>query len=106
MFKYETHCHTSPVSKCGRASAENTVCFYKQLGYDGIFITNHFLDGNINPEARALPYRDQIEYYFTQKNEANETAIEDALLENGFLYEKSEDVYIEDENVFVIYYNI
>ena len=50
--------------------------------------------------------RYQVEYYFTQKNEANETAIEDALLENGFLYEKSEDVFIEEENVFVIYYNI
>ena len=54
MYKYETHCHTAPVSKCGKASVKDTVSFYKQLGYDGIFITNHFLDGNINPEARAL----------------------------------------------------
>lgn len=50
--------------------------------------------------------RYQIEYYFTTKDETNETAIEDALLENGFLYEKSEDVFIEDEGVFVIYYNV
>lgn len=50
--------------------------------------------------------RYQIEYYFTKKNETTETAIEDALLDNGFLYEKSEDVYIEDEGVFVIYYTI
>lgn len=48
----------------------------------------------------------QIEYYFTEKSEANETAIEDALLENGYNYTKSEDVYIEDEGVFVIYYQI
>ena len=48
----------------------------------------------------------QVEYYFTTKNEANEAAIEDALLENGYLYDKSEDVYIEDEGVFVIYYYI
>lgn len=48
----------------------------------------------------------QVEYYFTEKDEALETAIEDALLENGFIYEKSEDVYIESENVFVIYYTI
>ena len=48
----------------------------------------------------------QIEYYFTTKNESNEGAIETALLDNGFLYEKSEDVYIEDENVFVIYYTV
>ena len=48
----------------------------------------------------------QVEYYFTTKNESNEEAIETALLDNGFLYEKSEDVYIEDEGVFVIYYYI
>ena len=70
MYKYETHCHTSPVSKCGKASVKDTVLFYKQFGYDGIFITNHFLDGNINPEARVLPYRDQIDYYFSDYEEA------------------------------------
>ncbi len=48
----------------------------------------------------------QVEYYFTTKNELNEETIEQALLDNGFLYEKSEDVYIEDEGVFVIYYYI
>ena len=65
MYRYETHCHTSPVSKCGKASVEDTVNFYKLMGYDGIFITNHFLDGNINPAARELSYIDQIDYYFS-----------------------------------------
>lgn len=46
----------------------------------------------------------QIEYYFTQKDESNESAIETALLDNGFLFDKSEDIFIEDEDVFVIYY--
>ena len=50
--------------------------------------------------------RYQLEYYFTKKDEAQETAIEEVLLDNGFLYQKSEDVYIESEGVFVIYYNI
>lgn len=50
--------------------------------------------------------RYQVEYYFTQKNEDLEADIEEALLGAGYLYEKSEDVYIEEENVFVIYYNI
>ena len=70
MYKYETHCHTSPVSRCADASAEETVLFYRALGYDGVFITNHFLDGNINPEARALPYEAQIDYYFRDYEEA------------------------------------
>ena len=76
MYKYETHCHTSPVSKCGRAAVADTVNFYKELGYDGIFITNHFLDGNINPEARVLPYCDQIDYYFSDYEEGVRTGSE------------------------------
>lgn len=46
----------------------------------------------------------QVEYYFTEKDEANETAIEEALLAGGFKFTKSEDVYIESEDVQVIYY--
>jgi hypothetical protein len=50
--------------------------------------------------------RYQIEYYFTEKDEEEESKIEKCLLDNGLRYEKSEDVYIEDEGVFVIYYQI
>ena len=50
--------------------------------------------------------RYQVEYYFTKKDEAQENAIEQLLLDNGFLYDKSEDIFIESENVFVIYYTI
>lgn len=50
--------------------------------------------------------RYQIEYYFTTKDEEQEEAIEKLLLDNGFLYEKSEDVYIEEQGVFVIYYYV
>ena len=48
--------------------------------------------------------RYQVEYYFTEKSESNEASIEDALLGAGFLYEKSEDIYLEDQDVFLIYY--
>ena len=50
--------------------------------------------------------RYQVEYYFTTKNEQNEASIEDALLAAGYLYEKSEDIFIEDQGVFVIYYYV
>lgn len=48
----------------------------------------------------------QVEYYYTDKDESKEAAIEDALLDNGYLYEKSEDIFLEEENVFLIYYYI
>lgn len=68
MYKYETHLHTYPVSKCGKASVKETVEFYKSLGYDGIFITNHFLDGNVNID-RNLPYEEKIDFYFSDYEE-------------------------------------
>lgn len=64
MFKYETHLHTSPVSRCARATVEQNLLFYKSLGYDGVFITNHFLDGNIQID-RSLPYEEQAAYFFS-----------------------------------------
>ena len=64
MYKYETHLHTSPVSKCANATVEDTLRFYKELGYDGVFITNHFLDGNINID-KSLPYEEKINFYFS-----------------------------------------
>lgn len=69
-YKYETHCHTAPVSGCAKASPVDTVRFYKAIGYDGIFVSNHFLDGNINQEARKLPYPEQIAYYFRDYEDA------------------------------------
>ena len=67
-------------------------------------------DGQDNFDADNTHYyrrnRYQIEYYFTGKNESIEAAIEDLLLDNGYLYEKSEDVFIENEGVFVIYYTV
>ena len=48
----------------------------------------------------------QVEYYFKLKNETDEAAIETALLSAGYQYQKSEDVYIQSEDLFVIYYTI
>ena len=63
-FLYETHLHTSPVSKCANFSVRENLEFYKSIGYAGVFITNHFLDGNIGGD-RSRPYEEQIEFYFS-----------------------------------------
>jgi hypothetical protein len=68
MYKYETHSHTWPVSICARVSVEESLAFYKEMGYDGVFITNHFLDGNINID-KSLPYEAQIAFYFSDYEE-------------------------------------
>lgn len=48
----------------------------------------------------------QVEYYFTAKDPDTEELIEQTLLDAGRIYTKSEDIYIEDEDVFVIYYSV
>ena len=68
MFLYETHLHTSPVSRCASASVADTVACYKNLGYAGIFITNHFIDGNISVD-RSLSYEERIRFYFSDYEE-------------------------------------
>ena len=74
-YLYETHLHTYPVSKCARASVREVLSFYKKEGYTGVFITNHFLDGNINID-RSLPYTEQIEFYFSDYEEAKQLEAE------------------------------
>ena len=64
MYRYETHLHTFPVSKCARATVRETLTFYKELGYAGVFVTNHFINGNINID-RSLPYAERIQFYFS-----------------------------------------
>ena len=64
MFKYETHLHTSPVSRCAGASVRQQLEFYKNLGYDGVFITNHFIDGNCTPAA-DMTYSEKMDYFFS-----------------------------------------
>lgn len=64
MYKYETHLHTSPVSKCAIASVRESLEFYKSLGYDGVFITNHFIQGNMTKPEGAT-YEELIAFYFS-----------------------------------------
>lgn len=45
-FLYETHMHTSEVSACAINSAKEQIKFYKKMGYAGVIITDHFVNGN------------------------------------------------------------
>ena len=47
-----------------------------------------------------------VELYFTKKDPALEKRIEDLLLGIGRRYEKSEDIFLDDQEVFWLYYNI
>ncbi len=61
-YRYEPHMHTAECSRCARATAAEQVRFYKDMGYDGICITDHFLGGNTTVPAE-LSWRRKIDMF-------------------------------------------
>jgi len=59
MFKYETHLHTAETSRCGKSSGAEMARRFAALGYTGIFVTDHFFNGNcaVPPE---LPWAEKV----------------------------------------------
>lgn len=65
MYKYELHCHTARTSACSSLSAEDMVELYLANGYDGLVVTDHFLNGNTTVH-RELPdgtYEQKVELF-------------------------------------------
>ncbi|MCM1523209.1 MAG: PHP domain-containing protein [Ruminococcus sp.] len=62
MYKYETHMHTSEASGCANSSGAEMAEKYKAEGYTGIFVTDHFFNGN-SCIPRKLPWSERIELY-------------------------------------------
>ena len=73
MYKYETHLHTSPVSACATSTVREHLEYYKQKGFDGVFVTNHFIDGNIGfDRSKPYTYEEIIGFYFSDYERAKE----------------------------------
>ena len=109
MYKYETHLHSSPASKCGSYSVRDNLEFYKKMGYDGIFLTNHFINANIGCD-RTLPYEEQVEFFFKDIEEGERIAdevgikffwgVETSCLGTDFLvYGLSKEWYLEHPEI-------
>jgi len=62
MYKYETHMHTCQGSACGTSTGAEHARFYKEQGYQGIFITDHFFGGN-TAAPRSGKWKDRVDHY-------------------------------------------
>ena len=45
-YRYDLHVHTYEGSACARSTGAELADFYKEKGYDGIVISDHFWRGN------------------------------------------------------------
>lgn len=61
-YKYELHCHTGCVSRCGRVEPEEIVKLYKSKGYNGIVVTDHYSPMTFTPNW--CPQK-QIDFYLS-----------------------------------------
>ena len=75
MYKYETHCHTKEASKCARWTSDECVRHYKKLGYDGIFVTDHFFNGS-NCVPKDIPWEERVAQYVSGYENAKKTGDE------------------------------
>ena len=64
MYKYETHLHTSEASACASSSGAQMAEKYRSEGYDGIFVTDHFFNGN-TCVPHELPWKERVEIFCT-----------------------------------------
>lgn len=76
MYKYDTHIHTSDVSGCATASGIFQAVKYKEAGYDGIIITNHFLRGTTCLVSRNAPWEERVNQFCSGYELAKETGDE------------------------------
>ena len=61
-YLYETHMHTCLASKCGKSTGREHVRRYRDLGFAGIIITDHFFGGNCAVD-RSLPWEEKIKQF-------------------------------------------
>ena len=71
-YRYETHLHTSQGSACGKCTGEEMAEAYKEAGYTGIFVTDHFFYGNTAVD-RSLPWEEWVESYCKGFEQAKKT---------------------------------
>ncbi|MBQ8555954.1 MAG: PHP domain-containing protein [Clostridia bacterium] len=62
MYLYETHLHTCQGSACGHSTGAEHARYYKEIGYTGIIVTDHFFGGN-TAVPRHLPWKERIDWF-------------------------------------------
>ena len=70
-YLYETHLHTAGVSKCAVSKGSEYVAGYKDLGYSGIIVTDHFFNGNC-ALSKKLPWKEWVDKFCRGYEETKE----------------------------------
>ena len=75
-YKYELHCHTKMVSQCGQVPPKEIVKLYKEKGYSGIVITEHYSPLTFGINSYYKPER-LVDFYISSYEEMKKNETED-----------------------------
>lgn len=73
-YLYETHMHTCLSSRCGKSTGKEHARFYRDQGYTGIIITDHFFGGNTSV-PKDLPWEERIDLFWRGYEDALEEGL-------------------------------
>lgn len=63
LYRYETHCHANLCSKCAHSSPVEMVRAYKDAGFAGLVLTDHFIHGYTSVDQN-LPWHERMKCYY------------------------------------------
>ena len=72
MYRYEAHCHTAESSACASATGEKQARFYKERGFTGIIVTDHFLNANTTAKPE-MSWEEKVAVQFAGYENAKKT---------------------------------
>lgn len=75
-YKYELHCHTDEVSRCATCPAARMVEIYKEKGYSGMVVTDHYSPQTFLDRHLFAPQK-EIDFYLSGYQKALEAAGDD-----------------------------
>ena len=96
-YLYETHMHTSQGSACAHVPGAEMARLYKEAGYTGIVITDHFWGGNTAID-RSLEWADWVNGFCDGYEDAKRLLKEAGFTEHYVLKEEGfVAIPLEDE---------
>lgn len=89
MYRFDPHVHTVISSRCGKTAPKEIIAHYKNAGFHGICVTDHFYLGNTSID-KSLPWPDWVHDYCNAYREVKKAG-EEAGIDVFFGWETTYD---------------
>ena len=97
-YIYEAHFHTADVSTCARVSAEDAVELYKNAGYSGVVVTDHFSLDCFQNKYPGNTWQEKVDYFLSGYRKAKKHATDTFAVMLGI-----ELRFPENDNDYLVY---